>query len=285
MSPYRVVMLAYPRSYRRAHGPEIVDTANELADGRWSALQSGALLVEGLRTRARLSTGGAARQAWASGLAFALALSHVVSLALVVMISFDDSVSVVGSRPWRDVLVVGLPLAGLTVTTRWPAALLVAAPTVIFLVAPQDGGAWSLPWSVVVVSQIPPVLIACMIAALGDGRRALSPTRAIGLLALIVGAGLVLSPVAAYDATGWFLVLALPVIGLALVAVDPRPLAAASAVGLIRAGSAASALVAPGFYAAGTGTFVIQTATMGGLALLGLAAAAVAGRRTLSVSR
>lgn len=284
MTSYRVAMLAYPAQYRRDNGPEIVDTANELADGRWSARQSGALLTEGLRTRTRLAAGGSPRQAWASGLALALALSHVASLGLVIMISVDESSGVVLSRPWRDALVVGLPLAGLTVTTRWPAALLVAAPSAIYLVAPQDGGAWSLPWAVVVVSQIPPVLIACMVAALGDGRRALSPTWTIGLLVLIVGAGFVLSPVAAYEVTAWTLMLMLPVIGLALVPVDPRPLAAASAVGLMRAGNAASALAASGLHAAGK-TFVVQTATMGGLALIGLAVAAVVGRRTLSMAR
>ncbi|MEZ5412187.1 MAG: hypothetical protein R2761_29415 [Acidimicrobiales bacterium] len=273
-------MLAYPAPYRRANGAEIVDTANDLAGGRWSARQSGALLAEGLRTRARQSTGGSPGQAWASGIALALALSHVASFAAVVMVYYGQSdVTVVAPSPLRDLLIVGIPLAALTVTTRWPMVVLVAAPVGLLLYGHQDGGSSSVPGQLIVVGLIPSILLAGAAAAVGDGRRALAPVQALGLLGAVVAVGWIVSPVAALQATGLVESIALPVVGIALVGIDPRPLAAASTIWLIRAGVGAAVLSSGGLD--DSRTFALQTALMVGGALLGLLVAGLAGRRWL----
>ncbi len=275
-------MLAYPAPYRRANGAEIVDTANELAGGRWSARQAGALLTEGLRTRARQSTGASPGQAWASGIALALALSFLVSFATVVMLySLESDVVVVSPSPWRDLLITGLPLAALTVTTRWPTVLLVAAPLGLLLLGPQDAGAWSVPWPVVAVGWIPMVILAGAVAAVGDGRRALSPGWAIGLVGAIVAVGWFLSPVAAFEVAAWGQLMVLP-LGVAVVWLDPRPLAAASALGLIQAMTLASGLVSSGFD--DRRTYAVQMGLTIGVALAGLLIAGLAGRRWLPVT-
>lgn len=281
MSSYRLSMLAYPAPYRRANGPEIVDTANELAGGRWSARQSGALLAEGLRTRARQSTGGSPGQAWASGIALALALSHLASFAMAIMVYYCQSdVTVVALSPLRDLLITGIPLAALTVTTRWPMVVLVAAPVVLLLYGHQDGGSWSVPWPVIIVGLIPSILLGGAAAAVGDGRRALAPVQALGLLGAVVAVGWIVSPVAALEVTGLVQLLALPVVGIAVVGLDPRLLAAASALWLIRAGVGAAALLWSGSME-GSRTFALQTALMVGGALSGLLIAGLAGRRWL----
>ena len=86
-SGYVVVMRAYPKVYRAEHGDELIDTANELTDG-WSFRHSRSLLVEGLRTRARMATGREPRAAWASAIAFVLGVSFISSLGFQVAALF-----------------------------------------------------------------------------------------------------------------------------------------------------------------------------------------------------
>ncbi len=281
MSSYRLSMLAYPASYRQASGAEIVDTANELAGGRWSARQSGALLAEGLRTRARQSTGASPGQAWASGIALALALTYIAWFATNVMLysGYSDAVPVSPS-PWRDLLVAGLPLAALTVTTRWPTVLLIAAPLGLLLVGYRDTDAGSVPWPVIIVGWIPAIILAGVAAAVGDGRRALSPVWAIGILGAVVAIGWYQSPMAALEAAGWVQLMALPLVGIAVVWLDPRPLAAASALWLIRSAVGASVLLFPDSLN-DSRTYALQLALMVGGALSGLLTAGWAGRRWL----
>lgn len=275
MSSYRLSMLAYPGPYRRAHGPEIVDTANELADGRWSARQSGALVAEGLRTRARLSTGGSAAQAWASGIALALALTHLASFAIVVILYYGRSdVTLVEPSPWRDLLITGIPLAALTVTTRWPMVVLIAAPLGPLLFGHPDDGSWSVPWPLILVTQVPVVVLACVVSVVGDGRRALAPVRAIGLLGALLASGWLLSLEAAVATTVWVELVALSLAGIAVVRLDPRPLAAASALWLMHAAGFSLGLV-------DSRTYAVRMAVMFGLALCGLFVAGIAGRRWL----
>lgn len=284
MSSYRLSMLAYPSHYRRANGPEIVDTANELADGRWSARQSGALLIEGLRTRARLSTGGSTRQALASGIALGVALFGLVSLSGFALIGLSGPGGPLDS--WQRVggLAVGLvPLAVLTVTTRWPAVMAACVPMGVAFLDAGDHYSPGFHWPEILLSHGPAVALVGLVALTGDGRRALSPRLALGLVSLTLGIGWVASPLLALEIIGATVLLMLPLLGLATVWLDPRPLAAGSAVGLIWVGNSATALVAVDLYNAGT--YMLQTAAVLGLALLGLALAGATGRRTLSVSR
>jgi len=51
MSSYRITRRAYPTEYWDAHGEEIIDTANEIHDDKWSFRESRQLISNGLRTR------------------------------------------------------------------------------------------------------------------------------------------------------------------------------------------------------------------------------------------
>lgn len=284
MTSYRVAMLAYPRPYRRHNGAEIVDTANELADGRWSARQSGALLMEGLRTRARLSTGGSTRQALASGIALGVALFSLVSLSSFVLIGLGGPGDLLDS--WQPLvgLAVGLvPLTVLTVTTRWPAVAAACVPLGIPFLETRDPYSLGINWPVFLLNHVPVVLLVGLVALKGDDRRALSPRLALGLVTLTLGVGWVASPLLAMQITGYAVLLMLPLLGLATVWLDPRLLAAGSAVGLLWVANVAAALVIEGLDS--FGAYMVLTAVMLGLALLGLALAGAAGRRTLSVTR
>lgn len=46
--PYRWSMWAYPQAYRDEHGDELIETALEMRDGQWSALESVSFLRQGL---------------------------------------------------------------------------------------------------------------------------------------------------------------------------------------------------------------------------------------------
>ena len=53
MRHYRWAIRAYPPRFRRRHGGEIIDTAVDLSDGRWSLRQALSLLLGGLRMSLR----------------------------------------------------------------------------------------------------------------------------------------------------------------------------------------------------------------------------------------
>jgi len=223
---YRAAMLAYPRAFRRVHGEEVAATAWELAGGRWSARQVGALVVHGLRARARLSAGSSPLQAVISGIGLAVVLSYLTPLALTISLHLNRTVEVVYLPSFPVVLLLSsIPLAVLLVTTRWPAALALAALLILSLRLGQ--ATENTPFTGhILASRGPAIALAGVVAVAGCGRRAIAPWGALGLLALLVGVGLVWSPTAMLEMTGWAQLVALPLVGLALVALDPRPLAA-----------------------------------------------------------
>lgn len=285
MTPsYRLAMLAYPPRYRRTHGAEIVATANELADGTWSARQAWALVVEGLRTRAHRASGSSAGQAWASGVALALAFGHVLSLGTTVVLFRTTDVVVDGGLPsWAVVLAVTVPALTLIVTTRWPAVVALAVPMALSLVAMRSNPGYQPGYLFSVLSGGPAVGLATVVAVVGDGRRALSPRWAAGLLTVILLGGWALSTGAILQATLAAELLVLPLVGLALVFVDPRPLAAGAASWLTYAFSAATILLVPGLEEGGSQGLLFVAIIVA--ALLGLVAAWGAGRRALAVAR
>lgn len=146
MSNYRIARLAFPAALSKTEADDIVATANELGDGRWSARQSVGLVSYGLRTRGRLATNGRRRRYWAQGIGFGLVALyaarglmwglHATGLATLPV----DPVDV---RQWLPQ--VAASLASLVIvlrSTRARALLAVAliqvAPLVLTLTADRD---------------------------------------------------------------------------------------------------------------------------------------------------
>jgi len=237
-SPYRVVMQAYPSDYRRQHGGELIDTAHELAGRRWSFRQSRSLLIGGLRTRAWCASRGSFREVWAAGIALALALGFAVRAQVLIALVLGNAGNIIDpdGSPWVDVALAVVPLVVLSTTTRWPAVLAITASAIIELVSHPmlDSG---LGGERIILTRlggmIAMVFLSKWMASHGRGQRALSPMAAIALLvgfAALSYAG---------DSTPMILMMAiylgLPVVGLLLVAVDPRPLIVCTTLWLISA--------------------------------------------------
>lgn len=213
MSSYRIASRAYPTEYWAEHGGEIVATANELNNDKWSFRESRQLLSNGLRTRSFEATGGELRQVWVQGLLifFFTSLLQGVSgwLGYLLGLNFVET-----AGPWWMFASFGLALATLTISTRWPAMLFIA--TCMLLIGFTDSG------GPILLTIVAVALTTLPIAVFGNGRRLLSPGALIGILTLATastgfwffGPGL-LSPL-------------LLIAGLAVVRFDPRLLAAAT---------------------------------------------------------
>ncbi len=213
-----------------------------------------------------------------------MALFGLVSLSGFALIGPSGPDGLLDS--WQGVggLAVGLvPLAVLTVTTRWPAVMAACVPLGFLFLDASDRYSPASSWPAMLLTHGPAVALVGLVVLTGDGRRALSPRLALGLVSLTLGIGWVASPLLALEIIGCTVLLILPLLGLVTVWLDPRPLAAGSAVGLIWVGNTATALVTVDLYNAGT--YMLQTAAVLGLALLGLALAGATGRRTLRVVR
>jgi len=226
MSGYRVVLMAYPTSYRRENGSEMTDTVNEMTDGRWSIRQSASLALGGLRTRTRHATRGSSRSAWESGARLGLLVWLMMMFASSFTYGFRVSVfdgihpPVALDNPWL------LPLAAILammISTRWWVALLVTA-------------IWALPlWSyatspVIFTASYVQVALplfglvvgAWWLAVATDGRRAVGPVAGISLL---VATTVVASVVADSVGIEWMMTSGLAVLvvgGLIASIADPR---------------------------------------------------------------
>lgn len=226
MSGYRVVLMAYPPSYRRENGSEMTHTVNEMTDGRWSIRQSASLALGGLRTRARHATRGSSRKAWESGARLALLVWLIMLFADGFTYGFRVSVfdgihpPIALDNPWL------LPLAAILammISTRWWVALIVTSIWVLPL--------WTYTASPVIytasfVQMALPlfglVVVAWWIAVTTDGRRAVGPAAGISLL---VATTVVASIVATSVGGQWVMVLVLAVLivgGLIALTADPR---------------------------------------------------------------
>lgn len=231
---YGLVLLAYPSDHRRRHGDELAATADELAGGHWSFRQARSLLIGGLRARALESSGGEARQLWADGVGLTLVLWFLLQATppFVQLVVGADGRRLDGLPLLVAVAVALVPVAALVVTTRWPACLAVVTSGGIWLFAVATAEP-SLPFgrdpAIAAAGQLlATTALAWWLGRCGDGRRAMSPTGAIAILVVLVGvSSLAGSPfgVPAFAAV----IFGLPLLGLALVLVDPRWLMAATA--------------------------------------------------------
>lgn len=232
---YRLALRAYPRDYRLEHGGELVAIANELADDRWSGRQARSLLAGGLRTRARLGSGGTSRGLWVDGIGLALIawlfLRAVPPLAYALGVTGD--VVAFGRSPWSAAATLLVPAFALTVTTRWPAAVVVTVSGGIDVVlrlleAPLGPFGYEVAANAAALALTSSGL-AWWLAVRGDGRPIASPATAGLVLVVFVGSAY---PSGSPDglAAATIVLLGFPAAGLALVTVDPRPAIAATVV-------------------------------------------------------
>ncbi|MCP4222487.1 MAG: hypothetical protein GY773_03995 [Actinomycetia bacterium] len=239
MSPrYAIVVRAYPNSYRHECGDELVETANELADHRWSFRQARSLAFEGLRTRARISTNGSPRLVWANGIAVALGLWYLLRTAMPMtyLLGATGDVSGFSQSPRATMGFALVPLVGLVLTTRWPTAVLVTLTAIFAAIQAYQNDSRLFDHDDLVsalISQGAIIGLAWWLALRGQGRRAFSPPTAIVLLAAFVATSYV------FDSPGVIEVLALlyiglPILGLVMVTIDPRVLVAATTLWLLR---------------------------------------------------
>lgn len=226
---YSIVMRAYPKAYRAEHGDELVTTANELEDG-WSFRQSWSLLAEGLRTRTRLAAGGSPKEVWASGVAFGIGALQLFWFTFVLLTNFNidvDGTEFLPPRSMTQLVVVAIPLVAMTISTRWPTAV-VSIPAIIaaFVVASRSSDQYMLTGGLVQVVALSTLLV--WLASRTSGPRAFSPIVAIATIGVLVagstvfGTFLFVSPA--------IFALALLVFGLALATVDPRHLIVVSTI-------------------------------------------------------
>jgi len=235
---YRLTMLAYPTSYRIDHGDELVETANELSDDRWSFRQARSLVAGGLRTRARLAASGTTTALWTDGVGLALVLWLILRSVPSLAFALGATDNIGAWRPSlpTTIAIAVLPAFVLTLTTRWPAAVAVTASGLIaaasqFLDGPIDPIGHQL--TVLTLLQAVSVTgLAWWLAIAGDGKRAIAPiTAGVVLTALVGSAYLAGSPDAV--AAHAVILLGLPAAGVALAAFDPRPVIAATTVWFI----------------------------------------------------
>lgn len=140
MSRYSIVTQTYPADYWREYGEEIVGTANEMHDDRWSFRESRRLLATGLQTRSLDATGGSVRQVWISGLTMALLLivleiasgtllglvrfgSNGDVLFLTVILGIFGYRSVVNSERWLTSPPVLLTLVAILLAVQWSVSI------------------------------------------------------------------------------------------------------------------------------------------------------------------
>lgn len=255
MSPtYRLALRAYPPAYRHEHADELVATANELSPNGWSARQARSLVVEGLRTRARLAAGPTGAMTWFDGAALGLALWYLLGATahLTYLLGARGDIASMSPPPGLSAIASVGALVTLTITTRWPTAVIHSAllTVLVLRILLADGG-----WPPELLVQgigaaVAMTAIVWWLALRGPGRRALSPTVALSLLGAATAISWLLdSPGATVPAAA--VLVGLPVAGLALAAVDPRPVVAGATTWLIFTATAlpATALTLGGFTA------------------------------------
>jgi hypothetical protein len=223
MSNYRLVTRAFPTDYWEAHGDEILDTANELHDGGWSARESRSLLAHGLRTRSLAATGGSVRQMWAQCAAFALTwlVLQVTATATAILLGVVPTELLqagmeLQDAPWPAFAAAGaVVLALLCRSTRW-APLVPAFLAVLALTNSETTGRPGLSFLLIVSS------LAAWIAWKRDVRPMLGLRLAVALALLhIVGLSF------GVFGLGLLPLLALP-LGLLSVVLEPRVLGVAA---------------------------------------------------------
>ncbi len=229
---HSLLLLAYPRAWRRERGAEIRTTlleASQTQSGRLPALREAAsLLVGGLRTRARTSAGGSAGRLWHGGL-------HLGALSLLL-----GQAAAALQMQWAELVwarsqhafylpspLALLPLLGAVsvLRGRWRVGLVLTALTAATAFSPAVGDLdpWGDSWGTAVGYLLPVAIIGW----LAWQRPPRQPRSWLWLLVPVLVA--LDSTVSGYAINGtggqvtWLLLPALLVGALGLAPVDPRP--------------------------------------------------------------
>ncbi len=216
-SRYRLVMRAYPRTYRDAHGEEVLDTARALDAGSWSVRQASSLILGGFRTRSAAASNRGARSLWSTGLRVAVWLRLVVALSsqTAFWLGADGGITSMDGTKLMPLTVLALVV--MSFTTRWPAA---AAVTAVYVGAATGASGPLDPISYILA--VPSVGAVWWLALRTDGRRVAHPATTVSWIVGLIAVGLAADDPLAALTPGYLL---LAVAGLALLLVDPRIIA------------------------------------------------------------
>jgi len=223
---YKLAVRAYPREYLVDHGDELIATACELHNDKVSVREALGLVTGGMRTRARVATTGVGAGTWASGLRLGLLFYYVSQFAWVLAPSSRVDIR---NPIW---LIVPITLmAGLTIGTgRWYAfpTTVIACASWARLFAETSANP---PWWFALTS-IAPLATAWWLALNTDGRRACSPLAGIVLsvawwVTVTVAPGYLFGGLIDRVSPG-LAMLAVALIGLVIINLDPRLFAGAT---------------------------------------------------------
>lgn len=215
-NPYRLVIRALPSDYRSEHGDELIDTALDLRDGRWSMRESALLLTHGMRTRAVEATGGSPRAAVSQAMMSTVELfgvglvASVTTLLVTVWPRFSNfyverwmiplvamtGVALVAKRPRLLIAAIAVLTFALNFGIRFPSSrdetFIVAFTMYPLLVVAT--GMWMLRDSAPRLHPARSLVLALVLSfvGIGFGSAALRAVVAIGTLGAIAG-GLLLA--------------------------------------------------------------------------------------------
>lgn len=219
--PYRFVLRALPDEYRRTHGDELVDTALELRNGRWSLRESAQLLTHGLRTRALTATGGSGRAAVGQAIMTTIELIAIGMVVLMTAWLFEIKVPLMtyATKQW---MIPVIALTGAALLTRGRKPIIVMATVLTF--AAQFGVRWPSSSSREFAAAITIQAVLIAVAGTWAVRQSAARTHPARSAVLLIGLGLVGildSPIMLGNLLGISL-LAGTVIGLLIAPWDPR---------------------------------------------------------------
>lgn len=218
---YRLALASYPKTKKAECGDEIVATALELSNDRFSLREAVGLVVGGMRSRSRAATGTSLSGLVQSALRLGIFLWVLDPVIALIFLDYE------AAMPWYFVVLgAAFPAALLLSTRPWVAMLwTLASGWALF------DNASNLGWHPAVFLWSAPTLIALWYLALRtDGRRAM-PVWGAAALAGLMALTYLISPswvygfVPHYDFGQTTFLVVLGALGLAISRVDPRLLA------------------------------------------------------------
>lgn len=175
---YRLAAHSFPEDVRATHGVEIVETAIDFGDGRFSAREAGSLLAQGLRTRARHGLHGDTSGLVISALRLGLFLFFLDSF--VAMTADQLFFDMPDSQAWWIATTGIVPAIMLVSTGRVTAVVQLGVWIAGWVWLMLDFGADAVVWRFVAASAV--ILVGTTVVAWrGDGRRVMSPLAGFAL--------------------------------------------------------------------------------------------------------
>lgn len=222
MRPYRIARRSMPEPYRADHGDELLATALDLHDGRWSAREAFSLCRHGLRTRTAVATQGSPKHAIRQTIYSAIEVLAAALAGFFASAGFASSPVEVAINGW---LTAGAGVATLIAIVIGHRTLVVGLPLLMIGVAaaanfgPNDPPI-DLAFIAIGVQSV--ALVAAGLWAVHAGVRR-HRLRTVAVALAIFASGATLGHMTTSGMT-FLIVAALGLVGIALVPIDPRPL-------------------------------------------------------------